>query len=112
MYTAVGEIPVHTVNLGQILGTALWTRIHFQFLMAAIITVCQGKIDALIVSKAHGTPDLALDCFVIIINRVAHVLDLSSVAQLPETSLQILLFNRSEIFCHMAMEAVAHIRPV
>lgn len=48
MYARVRQIPIHTVDLGQILAAALRTYIHLQLLMTTVITVCQGQINALV----------------------------------------------------------------
>ena len=112
MDTAVGKISVHTVNLCQILGTADRTHVHFKFLMSAVITVSKGKIYSLIISQRHGSADQSTYCFTIIIDRITYILNLTAIAELPETSLQILLFNRSYIFSHMTVETVAYIRTI
>ena len=39
MHTAVGKVAVHTVDLGQILGTADRAYIHLKFLMTTVIAV-------------------------------------------------------------------------
>ena len=46
MDTAVGKIAVHTVDLCQVLGTADRADIHVEFLVAAVIAVSQGQVDA------------------------------------------------------------------
>ena len=48
----------------------------------------------------------------IIIDRVFYILDLAAVAQIPETSLQILLLDRGDILGHMAVEAVGNVGAV
>ena len=110
--SAVGKITVHTVDLRQIPGTAYRTHIHFQFLMSAVVTVCKREIHALIISQIHGSADESADRFFIIAYRITYILDLSAVAQLPEAPFQILLLDRSNVLCHMAVETVAHIRTI
>ena len=80
--------------------------------MTTVIAVSKRKVDAFIVAKVHRTANQRADSFFIIADRVTHILNLSAVAELPEASLQILLLNRSDFLCHMAVEAVAHIRSV
>ena len=80
--------------------------------MAAVVTVSQRQIYSLIKAHLHRPAHQSTDGFFIVADGVFHILDLSSVAQFPETVLQILLFNRRNVLCHMTMEAVAHILPV
>ena len=56
--------------------------------MAAVIAVSQGQVDALVVAKLHRTLDQCLDRAFVVADRIAHVLDFSAVAELPETSLR------------------------
>ena len=107
MHTAVGKITVHTVDLCKVFGTAYRAHIHFQFFMAAVVTVSQRKVDTLIIAKLHSSADQCTDRLLIIADRVAHILDFSAVAQFPESAFQILFLNRSHILCYMAVEAVA-----
>jgi len=80
--------------------------------MSAVVAVCKRKIHSLIISKSHCSSDKGTDRLSVIADWITHILDFSSVAKLPETSLQILFFNRSHVLCHMAVEAVAYIRTV
>ena len=112
MDTAVGKISIHSVDLGQVMGTAYRTHIHLQFLVTAVITVCQRKIDTFIISQIHCSADQSTDGFFIIANRITYILDLTTITEFPESSLQILFLNRSYILCYMAVEAVADIRSV
>ncbi len=112
MYARVRQIPIHAVDLRQVLAAALGTHIHLQLLMAAVVTVCQRQIDPFIKAHLHRTPDKRLYRRYIIINRIFHILDLAAVRQFPEPVFQILLLNRCNIFCHMTVEAVADILPV
>ena len=109
MDTAVGKISVHTVDLGQVSGTADRAYIHLQFLMTTIVTVCKRKVHSLIISQIHGSADQCTDSFLIVADRITYILNLTSIAEFPETSLQILFLDRSYILCYMAVEAVAHI---
>ena len=109
MYSGVRQIAVHTVDLGQIPAAADRTYIHFQFLMATVVAVSQRQIDTLVEAHIHGSVDQCLDGFGIVINGIFYILDLTAVAQIPETVLQILFLDRRNILCHMAMEAVADI---
>ena len=45
-------------------------------------------------------------------NRISDILDLTTVAQFPESSFQILFLDRSNILSYVAVETVAHIRAV
>ena len=112
MDTAVGKIAVHTVNLRQVLGTADRADIHVEFLVAAVIAVSQGQVDALVVAKLYRTLDQCLDRAFVVADRIAHVLDFSAVAELPETSLEILFLDRGDVLGYVAVETVAHIRAV
>jgi len=112
MDTAVRKISIHSVDLGQVMGTAYRTHIHLQFLVTAVITVCQRKIDTFIISQIHCSADQSTDGFFIIANRITYILDLTTITEFPESSLQILFLNRSYILCYMAVEAVADIRSV
>ena len=94
------------------MGTAYRTHIHLQFLVTAVITVCQRKIDTFIISQIHCSADQSTDGFFIIANRITYILDLTTITEFPESSLQILFLNRSYILCYMAVEAVADIRSV
>lgn len=67
------------------------THIHLQFLMAAVVTVSQRQIYSLIKAHLHRPAHQSTDGFFIVADGVFHILDLSSVAQFPETVLQILL---------------------
>ena len=112
LYSRITQVTVHTVNLCQVAAAADRTHIHLQFLMAAVVTVSQRQIYSLIKAHLHRPAHQSTDGFFIVADGVFHILDLSSVAQFPETVLQILLFNRRNVLCHMTMEAVAHILPV
>ena len=92
--------------------TAYRAHIHLQFLVTAVITVCQRKIDTFIISQIHCSADQSTDGFFIIANRITYILDLTTITEFPESSLQILFLNRSYILCYMAVEAVADIRSV
>ena len=109
MHAAVGQISVHTVDLREVLGTAFRANIHLQFLVAAVIAVCKGKIDSFVVAQIHRTADQAFDRLYVVIDRITYILDLASVAQFPETAFQILFFDRCNIFGYMAVEAVADV---
>ena len=47
MYTAVGEIAIHPIDLRQIVRSALWADVHLQLLMTAVVAVQQIRKDAL-----------------------------------------------------------------
>ena len=112
MDTAVRKISIHSVDLGQVTRTAYRAHIHLQFLVTAVITVCQRKIDTFIISQIHCSADQGTDCFFIIANRITYILDLTTITEFPESSLQILFLDWSYILCYMAVEAVADIRSV
>ena len=109
MHAAVGQISIHTVDLREVLGTAVRANIHLQFLMTAVIAVGQRKVDSFVVAQIHRTADQALDRLYVVIDRITYILDLASVAQFPETTFQILFFDRCNIFGYMAVEAVADV---
>ena len=109
MNTAVGKISVHTVDLRQVSGTADRTHIHLQLLVTTIITVCERKVHALIIPQIHGSTDQCTDGFFIVADRITYILDLTAIAKLPETTLQILFLDRGYILGYMAVETVAHI---
>ena len=92
--------------------TAYRAHIHLQFLVTAVITVCQRKIDTFIISQIHCSADQSTDGFFIIANRITYILDLTTITEFPESSLQILFLDWSYILCYMAVEAVADIRSV
>ena len=106
MDTAVGKIAVHTVNLRQVLGTADRADIHVEFLVAAVIAVSQGQVDALVVAELHCTLDQRLDRAFVVADRIAHVLDFSAVAELPETSLEILFLDRGDVLGYVAVDRI------
>ena len=54
----------------------------------------------------------ALDGLDVVIDGITDILDLSAVAELPETAFKVLFFDGSQILGHMAVEAVAHIGTV
>ena len=112
MHTAVGKISDHTVDLRQVSGTADRTHIHLQLLVTTIITVYERKVHALILPQIHCSTDQCTDGCFIVADRITYILNLTAVAQLPETSLQILFFNRGDIFGYVAVEAVAYILSV
>lgn len=93
MYSGVRQIAVHTVDLGQIPAAADRTYIHFQFLMATVVAVSQRQIYTLVEAHIHGSVDQCLDGFGIVINGIFYILDLTAVAQIPETVLQILFLG-------------------
>ena len=80
--------------------------------MAAVIAVSKRKVHTFIISQIHRTADQRLDRAFVVAHRIADILDLSSIAQFPESSFQILFLDRGQVFRHMAVEAVAHIRTV
>ena len=51
MNSAVGQIAVHSVNLGQVSGTAYRAHIHLQFLMTAVIAVRQRQVHTFIIPQ-------------------------------------------------------------
>ena len=112
MYTGVRKVSVHPVNLGQIAASTLRTYIHLQLLMSAIVTICQRQVDTLIEAHVHCPPDQGLNSFYVIINGVLHILNLTTIAKIPESVLQILLLDGGNILRHMTVEAVAHVLPV
>ena len=112
MYTRIGKISVHTLNLSQVLAAAYRADIHLKLLMTTIIAVCKGKVNSLIKSHIHCSSDQSFDCLDIIIDWIFNILNLTTVAKLPETILQILLLNRSNILCYMTVEAVGNILSV
>ena len=107
MNTAVGKISVHTVDLRQVSGTADRTHIHLQLLVTTIITVCERKVHALIIPQIHGSTDQCTDGFFIVADRITYILNLTAIAKLPETTLQILFLDRGYILGYMAVETVA-----
>lgn len=40
--TGVGQVAIHTIDLGEVTAAAYRADIHLQFLMSAIVTVSQG----------------------------------------------------------------------
>ena len=112
MYTGISEIPVHTVDLGQITAAAHGTLIHFQFLVSAVITVRQREVYPLVESHVHRPADQCLDRLNIVVDRIFHILDLAAVRHLPETVLQILFLYGRDVLRHVTVEAVGHILPV
>ncbi len=48
----------------------------------------------------------------VVVNWVLDVLNLAAVAQIPETTLKILLLNRCQVLGNVAVEAVGYIRTV
>ena len=109
MNTAVGKISVHTVDLRQVSGTADRAHIHFQLLMTTVVTVCKRKVHALIISQIHGSADQCTDGFFIVADGITYILDLTTIAKLPETSLQILFLDWGYVLCYMTVETVAYI---
>ena len=97
MDTAVGKITVHTVDLRQVFGTADRADIHVELLVAAVIAVSQGQVDALVIAKLHRALDQCSDRTFVVADRITHILDFSAVAQLPETAFEILLLDRSDV---------------
>ena len=79
MDTAVGKISVHTVDLGQISGTADRAYIHLQFLMTTIVTVCKRKVHSFIISQIHGSADQCTDSFLIVADRITYILNLTAI---------------------------------
>lgn len=108
----IGQIPVHSLDLGEVAAAALRTDIHRELLMTAVVAVCEREIDALIESLLHCTAHERADGLAVIADGILDILDLAAVAQIPETALEILLFDRSQILGNMAVEAVGYIRTV
>ena len=77
--TGVREIAVHPVDLCQIAASALGAGIHFQFLMAAVVAIGQGKINAFIEAHLHGAANQRADCIFVVTDRIADVLNLAAV---------------------------------
>ena len=94
MDTAVGKISIHTVDLGEVMGTAYRAYIHLQFLVTAVIAVCQGKVDTFIVSQIHCSADQVRMASLLVTDRITYILDLTTVTEFPESSFQILFLNR------------------
>ena len=80
--------------------------------MAAVVTIGQGKVDPFIEAQLHGAAHQCADGIQIIVDGIFYILDLAAVGKIPEAFFQILFFNGSDIFCDMAVEAVADIRSV
>ena len=80
--------------------------------MAAVITVSKRHIDTLIEAHLHGSSYKCFDSLKVVIYRVFNILYLTAVTELPEAVLKVLLFYRSDILGHMAMEGVGHILSV
>ena len=112
MHTAVGKITIHTIDLCQVAGAAYRADIHLKLLMTAVVTICQRKVDSLIISEIHCSANQCPDGFFIVTDRITYILDLTTITEFPETSFQIMLLDRSHILCYMAVETVAHIRSV
>ena len=112
MDPAVGQITVHPINLGQVAGSAYGTQVHLQLLVAAVIAIGQGQVDPFIEAQGHGSADQGFDGFLVIADRVADILDLAPIQQLPETSFLVLLLDRGDILRHMAVKGIADIGPV
>ena len=112
MHTAVGQVSVHTVDLGQVSGTADRADIHLELLMSAIVAVGQRQIHTLLITQIHRPTDQCFYSMYIVGNRISDILDLTTVAQFPESSFQILFLDRSNILSYVAVETVAHIRTV
>ena len=112
MHTGIGQIAVHAVYFGQIAAATLRADIHFQFLMAAVIAVCQRKVDPFIETHFHGSAYEDADGIQIIIDGIFYILDLAAVGQIPEAFFQILFFDGGDVFCNVAVETVRNIRSV
>ncbi len=80
--------------------------------MTAVIAISQRQVDSLIEPHLHSTADQRLDGVDVIIYRIFHILDLTSIGQFPETVFQILLLDGRDILRHMAVKAVGHILSV
>ena len=74
--------------------------------MTAVVAVCEREIDALIESLLHRTAHERADGLAVIADGILDILDLAAVAQIPETALEILLFDRSQILGNVAVEAI------
>ena len=80
MYSGIGQIAVHTVNLGQVAAAALGADVHFELLVSTIVAVSQGEVYTLIKALIHGSADQGFDCLQVIVNGIFHILDLAAVA--------------------------------
>ena len=80
--------------------------------MSAIVAVGQRQIHTLIITQIHRPTDQCFYSMYIVGNRISDILDLTTVAQFPESSFQILFLDRSNILSYVAVETVAHIRTV
>ena len=77
--------------------------------MTTVVTVCKRKVHALIISQIHGSADQCTDGFFIVADGITYILDLTTIAKLPETSLQILFLDWGYVLCYMTVETVAYI---
>ena len=91
MDAGIGKIAVHAVDLRQVCAAALWADVHFQLLIAAVITVGERKVDALIKPHLHGAADERADGFFVVADRIADILDLAAVGEVPEAGFAVLL---------------------
>ena len=107
--SGIRKISVHSLDLCQIGASAHRTHIHIQFLMPAVVTVRQGEVYSFIISFCHGASYQRFNRFYIVTDRIFDILDLSSVAQIPEPAFQILFLDRRNILRHMAVKTVAYI---
>ena len=80
--------------------------------MSAVVTICKRKIHALIKAHIHRTANQSFDRLDIVVDRIFYILDLAAIGQIPESFLQILFLNRSDILRHMAVEGIRHILSV
>lgn len=107
--SGIREITVHSFYFCKIGTSTLRTYIHIQLFVTAVITIRQRQIDALIVPFCHSTSHKRFDRIHIVTDRIFYILDFSAVAQVPETSFQVLFFNRCDLFCYMTVKTVADI---
>ena len=91
---------------------SILVRLRLPHLGQTSIAVRERQIDALVEALLHRAAHERADRLAVVADRVLDVLDFAAVAQVPETSLKVLLFDRRQLLGHMAVEAVGNIRTV
>ena len=112
MHAGIGKIAVHAVNLRQICAAAFRADIHFQLLIATVVAVGEREVDALIKPHLHGAADERADGFFVVADRIADILNLAAVGEIPEAGFAVLLLNRRDVLGYMAVEGIGYIRTV
>ena len=80
----IAQITVHSVNFREVLRAAFRADVHLKLLITAVIAIRKRQVNALIKALLHCPADKRFHSTLVVINRIADILDFAAVEQVPE----------------------------